>query len=137
MLSIENFYSKCDQIRRNLRIWSHLLKKSLMENFIFLCSLPFEDFSSILQDGNETVNHNLRIMANAFGWIDNCYLPICGQCLFSVFSWIKKGSMGLKYGKECIGLRFCCCFFSQMSFNKVNIFFKNCCKAQKHFKCPY
>ena len=27
--------SKCDQICRKLRIWSHLLKKSLMENFIF------------------------------------------------------------------------------------------------------
>ena len=26
---------KCDQIRRKLRIWSHLLNKSLMENFIF------------------------------------------------------------------------------------------------------
>ena len=33
--SIKNFFSKCDQIRRKLRIWSHLLKKSLMENFIF------------------------------------------------------------------------------------------------------
>ena len=33
--SIEDFFSKCDQIRRFLRIWSHLLKKSLMENFIF------------------------------------------------------------------------------------------------------
>ena len=32
--SITNFFSKCDQIRRNL-IWSHLLKKSVMENFIF------------------------------------------------------------------------------------------------------
>ena len=28
--SIKNFLSKCDQIRRKLRIWSHLLKKSLM-----------------------------------------------------------------------------------------------------------
>ena len=27
--------NKCDQICRKLRIWSHLLKKSLMENFIF------------------------------------------------------------------------------------------------------
>ena len=27
------------QIRRKLRIWSHLLKKSLMENFIILCSV--------------------------------------------------------------------------------------------------
>ena len=31
--SIKDFFSKCDQIRRKLRIWSHLLKKSL--NFIF------------------------------------------------------------------------------------------------------
>ena len=34
-LSIKDFFSKCDQIRRKLRIWSHLPKKSLMRNFIF------------------------------------------------------------------------------------------------------
>ena len=33
--SIKDFFSKCDQVLRNLRIWSHLLKKSLMENLIF------------------------------------------------------------------------------------------------------
>ena len=33
--SINHFFSKCDQIRKKLRIWSHLLKKSLMENFNF------------------------------------------------------------------------------------------------------
>ena len=33
--SIKDLLSKCDQIRRNLRIWSNLLKKSLMENLIF------------------------------------------------------------------------------------------------------
>ena len=33
--SIKDFFSKRDQICRKLRIWSHLLKKSLMENFIF------------------------------------------------------------------------------------------------------
>ena len=32
--TIKDFFSKCDQIRRKLRIWSHLLKKSYMENFI-------------------------------------------------------------------------------------------------------
>ena len=37
-ISIMDFFSKCDQIRSFLRIWSHLLKKSLMENFIF-CSM--------------------------------------------------------------------------------------------------
>ena len=33
--SIKDYFGKRDQIRRKLRIWSHLLKKSLMENFIF------------------------------------------------------------------------------------------------------
>ena len=33
--SITDFLSKCDQLRSFLRIWSHLLKKSLMENFFF------------------------------------------------------------------------------------------------------
>ena len=33
--SSKDFWSKCDQIRSFLRIWSHLLQKSLMENFIF------------------------------------------------------------------------------------------------------
>ena len=32
---IKDFFSKCDQIRSFLQIWSHLLKKSSMENFIF------------------------------------------------------------------------------------------------------
>ena len=38
-LSIKDFFSKGDQIGRKLRIWSHLLKKSLMKNFIFLCRI--------------------------------------------------------------------------------------------------
>ena len=33
--SIEDIFTKCDQIRWKLWIWSHLLKKSLMESFIF------------------------------------------------------------------------------------------------------
>ena len=39
---IEDFFSKCDQIHKKLRIWSHLLKKSLMENFIF-CAVSFAE----------------------------------------------------------------------------------------------
>ena len=34
-VSIKDFFSKCNQIRRKLWIWSHLLKKCLMEKFIF------------------------------------------------------------------------------------------------------
>ena len=37
--SIKDFFSKCDQIRSFLRIWSHLLKRSLMENFVFCAVL--------------------------------------------------------------------------------------------------
>ena len=32
---MKNFFNKCDRIRSFLQIWQHLLKKSLMENFIF------------------------------------------------------------------------------------------------------
>ena len=38
--SIKDFFSKCDQIRSFLRIWLNLLKKSLMENFIFSVVSP-------------------------------------------------------------------------------------------------
>ena len=43
---IKDFFSKCDQIRSFLQIWSHLLKKSLMENFIF-CAMSL-DRTSVL-----------------------------------------------------------------------------------------
>ena len=33
--SIKDCFTKCDQIRSSLGIWSHLLKIPLMENFIF------------------------------------------------------------------------------------------------------
>ena len=45
---IKDSFSKCGQIRMKLRIWSHLLEKSLTENSFFvqchvvpcLCALP-------------------------------------------------------------------------------------------------
>ena len=43
--SIKDFFSKCDQIHRKLRIWSYLLKKFLIENFIF-CAVLEEEGSS-------------------------------------------------------------------------------------------
>ena len=42
--SIKDFFSKCDQIRSFLRIWSHSLKKSLMGNFIF-CAVSWGNTS--------------------------------------------------------------------------------------------
>ena len=32
---VKDFFSECDQIRRKLQIWSHLIEKFSMENFIF------------------------------------------------------------------------------------------------------
>ena len=50
---VKDFLSKSDQIHRKLRIWSHLLKKSLMENFIF-CAVIF------LEDVNTETHKNLK-----------------------------------------------------------------------------
>ena len=39
--SVKDFFRKCDQIRRKLRILSHLLNKPLMENFTFCAAKQF------------------------------------------------------------------------------------------------
>ena len=44
--SIKDFFSKCDQICSFLRIWSHLLKKSLMENSIFCAVLLLHNIAT-------------------------------------------------------------------------------------------
>ena len=46
--SIKDFFSKCDQIRSFLGIWSYLLKKSLMKNVIFF--VVFSENSYLLID---------------------------------------------------------------------------------------
>ena len=43
--SIKDFLSKYDEIHSFLRIYSHLLKKSLMENFIFWAVYKIETLS--------------------------------------------------------------------------------------------
>ena len=48
----KNFASKCDQIRRKVRIWSHLLNKFLMESLIF-CPLCCMSFMSKIKQGAE------------------------------------------------------------------------------------
>ena len=42
--STKDFFTECDQIRRFLRIWSHLLEKSLMENFRRSSVYPLNSF---------------------------------------------------------------------------------------------
>ena len=45
--SINDFFSQCDQIRSFLWNWSHLLKKSLMENLIFCAVYQKGNFERI------------------------------------------------------------------------------------------
>ena len=54
--SIKDFFSKCHQIRCFLRIWSHLLKKSLIEHLIFC-----------------TVWERLLIMRDNYLWIKSSH----------------------------------------------------------------
>ena len=57
--SIKDFFSKCEQIRSFMRIWSHLLKKSLMENFIFVQCI-FNTYS--LNNNNQDISIGLKIL---------------------------------------------------------------------------
>ena len=47
--SVKDFLIKCDQIRSFLRIWSYLIKKSLMENFVFCGVLGEPVWTHIIQ----------------------------------------------------------------------------------------
>ena len=49
---IKDFFSKCDQLRRKLRAWWHLLKKSLMTEFIF-CAMYWSESKGL----QETLGH--------------------------------------------------------------------------------
>ena len=46
---IKDFFSKCDQTRGRLGLWSHLLKKSLTENLIFCTVSIYREMSQKLQ----------------------------------------------------------------------------------------
>ena len=48
--SIKGLFSKCDQILSSLRIWPHLLKKSLMENFIFCAVIVIQRLLEIKEN---------------------------------------------------------------------------------------
>ena len=48
--SIKDFFCKYDQICRKLKIRSHLLKKSLIENFIFVQWCPLSEIFHFKSD---------------------------------------------------------------------------------------
>ena len=68
---ITDFFSKCDQISRNLRIWSHLLKKSIMENFIS-CAVYNQSIKVQV-----TTNNNIKKRRQALREIPNPWGIMC------------------------------------------------------------
>ena len=50
--SIKNFLSKCDQNNSFLSIWSHLLKKPLMEIFIFFIHCKINDEKEMSEENS-------------------------------------------------------------------------------------
>ena len=97
--SIKDFFSKCDQTGRKLRVWSDLLKKSLMENFIF-CTVEEEEVAGLLESllvcrqlgqghdsqgapmGAEWATSHGYYHAGCFGYIPEREGSISSHCLY-------------------------------------------------------
>ena len=79
--SIKDLFNKCDQISSFLQIWSHLLKKSLMENFIF-CAMECTKFAITLKQSATCCNQNTEIFLVARPptyWWFYCYFCFLGN----------------------------------------------------------
>ena len=74
--SIEDFFSKCDQIFSFLQIWSHLLEKSLMENFIFCAVTTMTERNKFI--GNSAKKNIDFGHRDVWDFFDDSYsYPIC------------------------------------------------------------
>ena len=60
---ITDLLSKCDQIRRKLQIWLHLLKKSVMENFIF-CGVYWASLIQCIRTKTQLILHDIIAALN-------------------------------------------------------------------------
>ena len=95
-----DFFSKCDQIRSFLRIWSHLMN-SLMENFIFctMVRLWFSWFTLVFFHSSNPLDTEPKLNVHktfnfcpmvSGKWLLNCRLPalfsFCHVSLLSLWS---------------------------------------------------
>ena len=98
--SIKNIFSKYDQIRRKLQIWSHLPKKSLMENLIFcavkLMKLPAAYTLNIKTEVIKLQHYRLKKCSSetlsifwktAMWKIKNFWNEIAEKIFFFYFQW--------------------------------------------------
>ena len=85
--SITDLFSKCDQIRRKLRIWSHLLKKFVMEIFFFFCSGLRQMDEWALEVGIMSGDFKLRIsLSDSFVFVCCVVLNKRMLCFYSMQS---------------------------------------------------
>ena len=93
--SIEDFFSKCDQIRSFLRIWSHLQKKSLMEILFFVLWLTLkavewytrlttihDEFASLILDTIKLLHPNITFVVSAENPVRSVVDNLCFSILF-------------------------------------------------------
>ena len=89
--SIKDFFSKSDQIRSFLWIWSHLLKKSLMENarcriILFLSVFCFcQIFAFLMANLDSFHNSTLKLKEVFFPHLNDIISTLLSFYLNSVF----------------------------------------------------
>ena len=125
--SIKDFFSKCKQIRRFLRIWSHLLKKSLMENFIFSAVTLIFVYQTIEKvtilkniyntDANKLfkayLQNNGSLNLSAFNMLLNKTFEILEFLLSLNFTWINIINKSSVDKKHCLySIEHLCCLKS-------------------------
>ena len=98
--SIRDFFSKCNQIRWKLGIWSHLQKKPLIEIFIFLCSacrtlvakgsIYNESKKLCYRNKFEFISHQQIIFSHL--WED----ALCEKCPYLELFWSKSWKIWTK-----------------------------------------
>ena len=74
--SLKDFFSKCDELRRKLRIWSQLLKKSLMENFIFCAVLRIIISRKLRECHGQSISGLSKLSSKLNYVINNIFIKI-------------------------------------------------------------
>ena len=129
--SIKYFFSKFNQIRRKLRIWSQLQKKSLMENFIFCIGCPAaysylnSNLLAIFQQfytSHHTAFTSIHLIKPYFSWNSLLSSEIYSMCKSQIFiSRLVKVKFSVRITEKHCGLIFAT--YAEQSFQHAFITF--------------
>ena len=121
--SIKDFSSKCDQICRKLRIWSHFLNKSFMENFIF-CAVWYSGGMKLGLHFNNLSSFSLNSISQANLILSQLNKFCSGfvQCLLRI-NWYKQKQAH----KSCFFSKFSEQSFSITPLNDYRSFYQRIC----------